>query len=196
MDPRTKSFIEAHGMPMSDRCVFDNFIWDGSTLGTVGCAEYDADGEQMLACEKISSSLALHELGHWLIAEPWQRELPEYGMAFFPIFGGNRLPDQYQGWVQKLDWERQNAFWGGLMDKAEQEYQEHLADLLSCQFELELEIPDEDGWGEPGWKIYLDKCRSRWGSYSLEKIPDFLAELGRRGFNVSALKTKIQEECK
>jgi hypothetical protein len=76
-----------YGIALSERaCGGDDLnqpVWNGHNLATLHClAEYD-DDEQIINREyrDLSDHDLLHEIGHWIIAAPEQRDLPEYGLG-------------------------------------------------------------------------------------------------------------------
>lgn len=75
-----KEILDGHGIPYVESCreylLARVPTWDGSTLHLPGGVEQDPEW-------------TLHELGHWLVAPPASRALPNYGLGTDPGGGAN-----------------------------------------------------------------------------------------------------------
>lgn len=75
LSPQVRNFAKLIGVPLARRHVFRRYVWDGETLGTFF---YDRKSRGFLP---ISDHSILHELCHYVVAAPEQRDLPEYGLG-------------------------------------------------------------------------------------------------------------------
>lgn len=188
MDTRILSLFSRYGMPVSERSVIDDFLWNGENLGLRRGANYSDEKDMYLSTRYIDGWQIVHELAHWLIAEEWQRSLPEFGMDIVPLVS-NGVPRYIHRWLLRQPWEEREKFFDGLLPKEEQETQERLADLLSCQFELEVGFELFLNQGKIGARHYLDKCLDQdIPGYQWEWTEPALQELERRGFSVTLLR--------
>lgn len=89
-----KEILDGHGIPYVESCQEYRLArvptWDGKTLHMPGGVEQDP-------------AWTLHEVGHWLVAPPASRALPNYGLGTDPGGGANvkRVVNATRGFTAK-----------------------------------------------------------------------------------------------
>jgi hypothetical protein len=79
MNAKLFDFAKKYGVVIAERSSTESYIWDGKTI---------ANHCVLLGCKQYFTDIHLaHEIAHWLVAAPWQRELPEYGMKSLTGYG-------------------------------------------------------------------------------------------------------------
>lgn len=147
-------FCQKHSIPLSDRSCTDDFLWDGKTI-----AIYRSDNEVE---EKLMLDAAdiLHEVAHFLVASPVEREFPDWGCDNFGFFGA------VGGYTYYKDAEK----FVGVLTKSEQQWREACADFLGCYLcrvfgvpiSLEAEASFKYERGDGGYDPVLGSRAKMW----------------------------------
>lgn len=82
--PEIRALCAHVGMRLANRHTWRKPIWDGETLGTFF---YNRFVKQFMP---LADHDLLHEVCHFMIAAPEQRDLPEYGLGYVAAFGGSQ----------------------------------------------------------------------------------------------------------
>ncbi len=136
------------GANLSERDAHASYAFDGQTIATHKRRYLDDDLYEIVP---LTDHDILHELGHWVMAEECQRDLPEFGLALgvaIAAYGppGGEFLDLY-GNI------RSNVYQGafeGVVDKGEQDIQEQGAQLLSSYWGRSLGV-GVDMASDPGF---------------------------------------------
>lgn len=130
--------------PLSDRSCLNGYIYDGKTIATNFQKEtWDDNCKKVLSVSDplpIPDDWMAHEIAHWVVADPTEREFPEYGCAL-GIVGFGAYPLKFQGVAESLEYKRLESLAEGLLQKEEQEFREHCADFLAVHWCDQLGIP-------------------------------------------------------
>lgn len=111
------------GVPLSSRSCTDSYFYDGKTIATT----YRKDGQLL----PIPDFNIIHNIGHWVVAETWHRDLPEFGMCLSFEFGA----------TGGLNLDQQEQAADGLLDIGEQNHLEAMAYFLGYNLCLLARIP-------------------------------------------------------
>ena len=130
MHPAIEMLATKYGIKIAERCASDSFVFDGETLATWYCKGGRAfvdpfDGQAYPEGEHIryTDHDLLHEIAHFVVAEPCQKDLPEYGL--FVGIGNEGIRSYANAEFQKLLPDYQ-----GLVDSKEQDIQEYMVHFL------------------------------------------------------------------
>lgn len=142
MHPKVQEIADHFGVVLSKRWFppssdYDSLTqypaYDGKSIGIIGANEHDL----------------LHEIGHWVAAEPEQRDLPEFGLG--TPFYGTPL-----GCVKN----KEDITFPVVVDFDESETQEYMTQLLCILWGQSYGIPSVlrlyPGYGDT-WEMYLDR---------------------------------------
>lgn len=156
------------GVQLSTRSVSGGFKWDGKTIGTqyqdwmydyddYGWQKNREDAELLNYIPQFKAELKpmkvddlCHEIAHWVVALPWCRDLPEYGLGI--------VDDGYSnangGWHLQTDWdEKDYATQDGLLDEQDRRDQEHLAFALGLHYCHKVGVIHRSKWSESFWLL-------------------------------------------
>lgn len=123
MHPALRGLAKELGIPLSSRSCSNGWMWNGRDLATNQGAGWE-DTEEWDPLRPLPDEWLAHEIGHWVAAEDYQRDLPEYGLGLVITFmcqGG--LSVQEQEWLVN-----------GVVDEQESLVQECAADILGIFF--------------------------------------------------------------
>lgn len=150
MHSSVKALFEKYQIPVSDRvCGGEPIlqpVWNGMDLALFWCkTKWNRETDVIDSTEYIplSDHDLLHEIAHWVVAAPEQRDLPEYGLGAVAYntyhIGEVKLPDVVgsdEGSIQeRLCW-FVCCYWG---------MKHHISSVLSA----------EPGYA-PTWEVYLN----------------------------------------
>lgn len=137
-----KELASKHGVELSSRSCSGGYLFDGKSVALYCNPDYGQDDFDACRSQKqyIGDFQALHEIAHFVVAEPWQRDLPELGLmvlsGFRPFYptGGARTYEEFEKVV------------GGLLDRKDQDFQEACAYFLGLRWceQYGIEIPSEN----------------------------------------------------
>lgn len=175
VDKSVLEVFEKYKCPISKRSCTYSYVWNGKSLATTWSETFRSSYQQGKGWgnHSISSPVAEHfllfQLGHFLVAEDWQRDLPEFGMPLYLQYkctGGMSVKDQQM--MRK-----------GMMDKSDQDVKRFQAFLLGYEFCLMADVNIPVGW----WiqNINKEKFFTEWGvqqpilkdlGFELEKVSE------------------------
>lgn len=149
LHPQLQTIVERFGIPISNRSCHNGYMWDGKTLATYYQKEtWDENFNTLLSLSEpipIGDAWIAHELAHWVVASPTEREFPEYGCTIgvvpFGASGGLRWDNIKWGSAQ---WKTQESLQEGVLTRKEQNFRECCADLLGTYWCDCFEIPVKD----------------------------------------------------
>ncbi len=177
-------FAAHYGVPLSDRSCYRSFMWDGKTLATHRQTEtWDDVGDKPTAISDpipIDDFTMAHEIAHWVVADPVEREFPEWASAIGIVDGyanGGLSLDQFK------TWEQFSMAFDGPLSKEEQNHRELCADFLAVSWCDRLGIPVKDEW-RPINKVIDSLAKESAGGYSIENGWKALIWLREHGFEV------------
>ena len=149
MHPVIQQLAQRYGIVLEDRCCgghdLKQPVWNGKTLATKHLqAKYDSITDQYQFSEvPLSDHDFLHEIGHWVVAAPEQKDLPEYGLgavAFSTYHFAHECPE--------------------VVDHKEATIQEFLTQLLCVywgkKYNLSHLLSSEPEWDIGSWDNYLN----------------------------------------
>lgn len=126
MNNHLRNLAESYGVPLSDRSCYNSHIWNGKTLALNFQREvWDDEGERLLFVgdpQPLPDFDLAHEIAHWVVANPVEREFPEYGgdwLTYSPYIANGGLT----GGELAKNWE-------GVLNREEQNFREACADFL------------------------------------------------------------------
>lgn len=93
MSPFVADLLVKYGIPTSSRSCYLSVLWNGRDLA-LNTTREDEEGDP-LEVVPLSDFDVLHEIAHYVVASPVEREFPEFGMGIAFIHGA-------AGW----DWSR------------------------------------------------------------------------------------------
>lgn len=138
MSPFVADLLVKYGIPTSSRSCYLSVLWNGKDLA-LNTTREDEEGDP-LEVVPLSDFDLLHEIAHYVVASPVEREFPEFGMGIAFIHGA-------AGW----DWsrlkgrERELAEESskGVLTKEEANFREYAADFLGCYWatQMGMEVP-------------------------------------------------------
>lgn len=129
MHPIIQKVADILGIALADRNANDSWVWDGQTLATWSkYSSYDGIEERK---RDFTDTWLLHEMGHWIVAKPWQRDLPEYGLAWGVAPNASEAygpKDHYKNADGSLNDAAMTLAGGLILDKEEENNCEYFAD--------------------------------------------------------------------
>lgn len=145
MHPKLRALADKVGMPVSERSSYNSYLWDGKTLALNW--QREVWDEDFLVLQRVEDpqpyddfTLA-HEIAHWVVADPVEREFPEYA-SFIGIdgraTGGLRWDNKKFG---TSEWLQQASLQEGLLTREEQDFREACADFLGVHWCDQFGIP-------------------------------------------------------
>jgi len=152
------------GCPIVERNAKESYVFDGQTIAAnyakfLGFEdEKNYEGEKWGSAPYLDASL-LHEVCHYLVALPEQRDLPEYGLALVSDGAFPPYTSDYDGCVDQDEQEAQElAVW-------------MLAVKLGPWLKISSKLEDQyEGFADT-WRQYQDaKIRERVEHHSAECI--------------------------
>lgn len=147
-------FCRQNNVPVSDRSCTGSYMWDGRTI-----ALYRSDSE-VEGKTPLHPADVVHEIAHFLVADPVEREFPDWGCNLFGFFGASG------GYVYYREPEK----FEGVLTKEEQQWREACADFLGCQLcrtlgvylPLEAEASFKYGRGFGGYDTEIGRRAEAW----------------------------------
>jgi len=155
MHPAIQMLADKFGVRIAERCASDSWQFDGESIATTH--------RKYTSIIHNSDHDLLHEIAHYAVAAPEQRDLPEYGLALAIV------PGQCYGHFRNPDGTIDGKFSqvaGGLVDDDEQKIQEHMAQLLCVHWGMVYGISPVLS-SEPSARI-----TASWEAYLLYKIDE------------------------
>jgi hypothetical protein len=132
--PQLRLIAERYGVPISERSCHKSYLYDGKTLATTYQLEnWNDDFTELLSLSApipISDEWMAHEIAHYVVADPVERQFPEYGCTVgVAPFGAAPPFPALSNWLSiegrmLLD-ERE-----GVLTREEQNFREICADFL------------------------------------------------------------------
>jgi hypothetical protein len=147
--------LAAHfGVKLADRNAWRSHRYDGKSIALWG--RKMAPGSLRYDDLELSDHEILHEIAHFVVAAPCQRDLPEYGLGY--VGGLGELP--CEDVVDDLGFSHTMAF-----DTAEGQIQEHMAQFLCWR------------WGVAyGLSVYMSEYPNfadSWDQYIATKLREY-----------------------
>lgn len=145
IDQRIQALADKYAVPLKARSVTWSHFWSGKNLGLFWQQEdWPEDLEEptlLPALLPIPTASLAHEIFHHVIAEPYQRDFPEYGLCW-PTWerganGNMRFDDPESCSATRIAV-------NGLLDEEEQNNQERQAQLLTWEWMVANQIPFND----------------------------------------------------
>lgn len=144
MNENLRQLAERIGMPISDRCSYNAHMWDGKTLASFfqneiwneDCTSFTVEPPQPFDDFKFA-----HEIAHWIVADPVEREFPEFGCAWeidHRANGGFNWDNLVWG---SKEWLNQQSIQSGVLTDEEQDFREACADFLGVYWCDQFGIP-------------------------------------------------------
>lgn len=162
MHPKVQEIADHFGVILSHRPFpptqnYDDLVrfpmYDGKSIATMGANDHDV----------------LHEIGHWVAAEPEQKDLPEFGLGT-PFYG---TP---VGCVAH----REDTTFPAVVDVEDAEVQEMMSWFLCVLWGQAYGIPSvlrmHPGYGDT-WEMYLDRKLNKERFYTTEQEENFVRRM-------------------
>lgn len=105
MNIKLINYAKVYGVIIEERNATGSYIWNGKTIANHYNKWNDWDG--LFKKEYFPDEQLAHEIAHWIVAKPWQRELPEYGMNSLTGFG---CLENFDPVLSKRDWSMQEKY--------------------------------------------------------------------------------------
>jgi hypothetical protein len=152
MHPVILALAKHFGTKIENRNCFENHIFDGKSIAMFGSIWFqDGDGECVRKPIEFSDHDLLHEICHFVVAAPEQRDLPEYGVGNPHECGEVNTPAVVGEWRDE-DW--------GFNWNNEGQIQEGMAQFLSVlwgtHYDISSRLSREEVFFAPDWNAYLD----------------------------------------
>lgn len=164
MHPAVKKLAEEHGVQIEERCASDSWTFDGKSIATY--FKYST-GEIV----RYTDHDLLHEIAHYVLAAPEQRDLPEYGLVW-GIASGTSYGPLGGFWRDKHGNLKDTVLQirEGVVDWEEQEIQEKCVHFLCIIWGQKYGISSsicEDLDYSSNWNVYLSRktnedCQAGW----------------------------------
>lgn len=149
MHPGLAEIARHHGIPLGERSCASDHLYNGRDIALYyqRCSWDDALND----FQPLPDSDMAHELAHWVVALPVEREFPEYGCALHVVGlgSGKPLPSHL------LEREVIESYLSNVLLPEEQEFREFCADFLGVGWCLRLSIPVEER-AHPAYKYRDD----------------------------------------
>jgi hypothetical protein len=184
-----------YGVPLSERSVAGNYQWDGQTLGTrwqrwaADCKCGRCRGLPELSFCPVLLNIRdhdiVHDIAHHIVAEPWQRDLPEWGLGMAADYGANGgyhlLADKAGSAMLALA----DGLWGD--DNREPDRQESVANLVGYILMQRIGVKPPKAWARRWADDYATTA-----AYVFEQLPryGFSADQGRGALRYMARPAK------
>lgn len=132
------ALIQKFQIPVSDRSSYNSYLWDGKTLALNFQREiWDEDCDVLLkVCdpEPFDDFTIAHEIAHYVVADPIEREFPEWAsfIGIEPRANGGLKWDNLE--YNSAEYKRQVSFQEGLLTLDEQNFREACADFLAVHW--------------------------------------------------------------
>lgn len=148
------------GVPVADRAIDNTYFFDGRTIGTFWSRySWDEKKGDYTNTGRVSYFLdhdILHELVHWMVATPEQRDLPEFGL------GTPHLPGSQMSFAENVldSWMREKG--SGPIRFPQGDEQEIVTQLVCCflgsKHGISSQLSGETEDWAPGksWVSYLE----------------------------------------
>ncbi len=139
-----------HGIPLSDRSCYDGYVWDGLTLAlNFHKPTWDEDYERIVSMGDpvpFDDFDLAHEIAHFVVADPVEREFPEWG-CMVGIVGHGATGGLSFGKARTANQVAQmNSLMDGVLTKEEQNFREACADFLAVHWCDQMGVHVEDTW--------------------------------------------------
>lgn len=138
-NPYVANLLAKFGIKTSVRSCFCSTLWNGQDLALYTSMETE-DGEEKIIPLKPFD--IMHEIAHWVVADPVEREFPEFGLPT-PYINGASGRD----WsiLTPREWEIALKETHGVLTHEEAEFREYCADFLGCFWFVDSgeAIPDD-----------------------------------------------------
>lgn len=173
MRPSVIALAQHYGVPLSPRSVSGGFQWDGATLGTryqrwaevCRCGKCFSLGELELCptLYAVPERDIVHDIAHHIVAEPWQRDLPEWGLGFSGSFAANGGRHVIGDGIVS------DALAGGLWDGAgEADRQEVVTNLIGYILMQSVGVKPPLAWRDRWIEDYTTSA-----AYALRELPRY-----------------------
>ena len=165
-NPKLIALAERAGTKIEERDTTDGHVFDGATIGTYYYKlVYDHKTDSVTPTGqsiRLTDHALLHEIAHFMVAAPEQRDLPEFGLGYVAIYSQEVTP--------------------AVVDYEESELQE-LATQLLCMFfgsriGISPELPDMSC---ESWEDYWDLKKLEGTGFGRDAIDRALTAINQLG---------------